>query len=151
MPRDRRLEITTVADRPDWPTPTALRQAARDVGLDVLCAPVRPTHKRLEPRTPIAVYAARTRADGLPFDPWLRAHVRAGGEIVGVAPTSWVVAGSLDEWLVWTGLPFDRSGAVEVPGALVPVECDVAADRVVYVEPNVWVLHRLEDGGSRRV
>jgi hypothetical protein len=129
----------------------ALRQATGDAGLDVLCAPVRPTHKHLEPRTPIAEYVGRTRADGLPFDPWLRTHVRAGGEIVGVAPTSWVIAGSLDEWRAWTGLPFDRSGAVEVPGALVPVECDVAAGRAVYVEPNVWVLHKLKDGGSRRV
>jgi GNAT superfamily N-acetyltransferase len=119
----------------------ALRQAAADVGLDVLDAPVRPTHKHLEPRTSMAEYAARTGADGLPCDPWLRTHVRAGGKIAGIAPASWVVAGSLAEWRSWTGLPFDRSGPVEVEGGLVPVDCDVAADRAVYVEPNVWVRH----------
>jgi hypothetical protein len=87
----------------------------------------------------MAEYVARTRADGLPCDPWLRTHVRAGGEIADVAPVSWVVAGSLAEWRSWTGLPFDRDGSVEVAGGLVPVDCDVEADRAVYVEPNVWV------------
>ncbi|MEU8224376.1 hypothetical protein [Kribbella sp. NPDC048915] len=29
----------------------------------------------------------------------------------------------------------------ERPEHLVPVDCDVAADRAVYVEPNVWVRH----------
>ncbi|HWD77681.1 MAG TPA: GNAT family N-acetyltransferase [Kribbella sp.] len=117
----------------------ALREAAAAVGLSVLDAPVRPTRKHLEPATPMSEYAARTRADGLPYDPWLRTHVRAGGRIVGVAHTSWVIAGSLAEWRSWTGLPFDSCGPVEVPGALVPVE--VSADRAVYVEPNVWVQH----------
>ncbi len=118
-----------------------LREAAADIGLSALDAPVRPTRKELEPLVAMDDYASRTRPDGLPFDPWLRTHVRAGGRIVGVAPASWVIAGSLAEWRSWTGLPFDRSGPVEVPGALVPVECDVVADRAVYVEPNVWVRH----------
>ncbi|MGW7685060.1 N-acetyltransferase [Kribbella sp. NPDC054772] len=120
----------------------ALRDASAGLGLDVLDAPVRPTHKHLEPTSSIHDYASRMRPDGLPFDPWLRTHVRGGGQITGIAPTSWVIAGSLAEWRSWTGLPFDRSGPVEVPGALVPVECDVAADRAVYVEPNVWVRHQ---------
>jgi GNAT superfamily N-acetyltransferase len=121
----------------------ALRDAAAGLGLGQLHAPVRPSHKHLEPGTPMHEYATRTRADGLPFDPWLRTHVRAGGEIVGLAPTSWVVAGSLQEWRRWTGLPFDQDGSVEVPGALVSVQCDVEAGCAVYVEPNVWVRHRL--------
>jgi GNAT superfamily N-acetyltransferase len=120
----------------------ALRQAAADTGLDVLDAPVRPTHKHHEPQTSMDEYVARRRADGLPFDPWLRTHVRAGGRIAGVAPASWVIAGSLAEWRAWSGLSFDRSGPVEVEGGLVPVDCDVAADRAVYVEPNVWVRHK---------
>lgn len=119
----------------------ALREAAASLGLNALDAPVRPTHKHLEPLVAMDDYTSRTRSDGLPFDPWLRTHVRAGGRIVCVAPASWVIAGSLAEWRTWTGLPFDRSGPVEVVGALVPVECDVVADRAVYVEPNVWVRH----------
>ncbi|MEV5960236.1 GNAT family N-acetyltransferase [Kribbella sp. NPDC051952] len=121
----------------------ALRDAAADLGFDCLDAPVRPTSKHVEPQTPMTAYAHRVREDGLPFDPWLRTHVRAGGELAGVAPASWVIVGSLAEWRRWTGLPFDRSGSVEVPGALVPVRCDVEGDCATYVEPNVWVRHRL--------
>ncbi len=42
-----------------------------------------------------------------------------------------------------TGLPFDRSGPVIVPKALTPVHCDVEHDYAVYVEPNVWVRHKI--------
>jgi GNAT superfamily N-acetyltransferase len=122
---------------------SALRDTAADAGLDALDAPVRPTNKHREPHTPIRAYAEGTRADGLPVDPWLRTHVRAGGNLTGVAAASWVVAGSLADWRDWTDLPFDRSGSVVVPGALVPIECDVEAGRAVYVEPNVWVRHQL--------
>ena len=121
----------------------ALRQAASSAGLRRLVAPVRPTWKDREPRTPMSSYAERVRDDGLPYDPWLRTHVRAGGRIVGVAPTSWVVAGTLAEWRTWTGLPFDSDGYVDVPHALAPVHCSVAADVAVYVEPSVWVEHVL--------
>ncbi|MFJ2030341.1 N-acetyltransferase [Streptosporangium sp. NPDC087985] len=121
----------------------AMRDNAARLGFTELLAPVRPNAKHLEPRTPMAEYAARTRPDGLPVDPWLRVHVRAGGTIVKVAPRSMTVAGTLAEWRKWTGRPFDESGPVEVARALVPVHCDLDHDHAVYVEPNVWVRHRL--------
>ncbi|MEU8247024.1 N-acetyltransferase [Nonomuraea sp. NPDC048916] len=121
----------------------AMRDHAAAMGFAELVAPVRPNQKHLEPHTPMTEYAFRTRADGLPYDAWLRVHVRAGAKIVKVAPRSMVVAGTLDEWRAWTGLPFDRTGMIEVPGALSPVHCDVAHDHAVYVEPNVWVSHPL--------
>lgn len=65
------------------------------------------------------------------------------GQIVGTAPTSWLVSGTLQEWRSWTGLPFDRSGPVEVPGALTTVHCNVESGHAIYVEPNVWVQHTL--------
>jgi hypothetical protein len=71
----------------------------------------------------------------------LRVHVRAGGRIVKVCPASMAIPGSLAQWRSWTGLPFDRSGPVEVPGALTPVQVSVEHDHAVYVEPNVWVRH----------
>lgn len=120
-----------------------LRDAAREQGHDALLAPVRPTTKDRQPRTPATEYAVSVREDGLPVDPWLRVHVRAGGTVVKVAPASMVIAGSLAQWRSWTGLPFDRDGDVEVPGALVPVHCDLRHDYAVYVEPNVWVRHDL--------
>jgi hypothetical protein len=104
-------------------------------------APVRPTVKALEPLTPMAEYIARTREDGLPTDPWLRVHIRAGGRIEKVAPTSMVVPGTIADWRRWTGMEFAASGPTVVPGALVPVHVSLEHDHAVYVEPNVWVRH----------
>lgn len=123
---------------------TAMRDNARAAGFSELVAPVRPSAKHLEPDTPLADYAFRTRQqDGLPHDPWLRVHVRAGGVIHSIAPASRTVVGSLDQWRGWTGLPFDSDGPVTVPGALVPVYCSARHHNAVYCEPNAWVRHRL--------
>jgi GNAT superfamily N-acetyltransferase len=119
----------------------ALSANAGRHGFDELVAPVRPSAKA-DVSEPMSVYAFRTRDDGLPLDPWLRVHVRAGGRIDSVAPRSMVIPGTLEEWREWTGLPFDRTGTVEVPKALAPVHCDAEHGVAVYVEPNVWVRHR---------
>lgn len=121
----------------------ALRKNARRLGFDTLVAPVRPLGKQAEPHIPMVEYIARRRDDGLPADPWLRAHVGVGGEITGVAPYSMTVPGTLEQWRHWTGLPFDRSGPTIVPGALVPIITDLNHDYAVYVEPNVWIHHQL--------
>lgn len=121
----------------------AMRENVRRLGHRELWAPLRPTAKDREPETPFAEYCARRRADGLPFDPWVRTHVRAGAEIVKIAARSVVIPGTLAEWRQWTGLPFDRSGPVIVPGALVPVHVSLEQDHAVYVEPNLWVRHPL--------
>lgn len=112
-------------------------------GFGDLYAPVRPSAKHSEPLVRFADYAARTGADGLPADPWVRAHVRAGGRILGVAPFSMVIAGTLAEWRRWTGIGFAESGPVVVPGALAPVYVACEDDYAVYVEPNLWVHHRI--------
>src|SRR6266487_3009318 len=123
-----------------------IRRAALDRQLGRrgnLVSAVRPTAKHRHPHMPIAEYAAWSRADGLPYDPWLRVHVRAGGRIVGVCHRAMVIPGTLAEWRSWTGLPFDTSGLVVVPDALVPVHCDTVHEHAAYVEPAVWVHHRL--------
>lgn len=142
------IEITVATDRQGRGISgrmlAAMRDNVRRLGFDRFVAPVRPSAKSAEPRTLIDEYAYRTReADGLPHDPWLRVHVRAGGVIERVAHTSMTVSGSLEQWRAWTGLPFDTTGEVEVPGALVPVHCEAERGYAVYVEPNVWVRHRL--------
>jgi hypothetical protein len=120
----------------------AMRDNVARLGFRDLVAPVRPTGKQ-DRNTPIDEYAFATREDGLPVDPWLRVHVRAGGRIVNVAHHSMVMTGTLAQWRMWTGLPFDTTGPVDVPNALVPVHCDVNQNEAVYVEPNVWVHHRI--------
>jgi GNAT superfamily N-acetyltransferase len=121
----------------------AMRDNARRLGFADLYAPLRPTDKHREPLTPFADYVARQRADGLPFDSWVRTHVRAGARIVKVAPCSMVIAGTIAEWRRWTGLGFTESGQAIVLGALSPVHVSLEQDHAVYVEPNLWVHHRL--------
>lgn len=142
------IEITVATDRQGRGISgrmlAALRENVRRLGFGELVAPVRPSAKSGEPYVLIEEYAHRTRAaDGLPYDPWLRVHVRAGGVVESVAPASMTVSGSLKQWRKWTGLPFEESGPVEVPGALVPVHCEAERGYAVYVEPNVWVRHQV--------
>ena len=122
---------------------TAMRDNAQRLGFRELYAPLRPTDKHHEPSTPFAEYVHRRRADGLPFDSWIRTHVRAGAEIVKIAPRSMTIPGTLAEWRNWTGLPFAGSGLAIVPGALSPIHVSLEQDHAVYVEPNLWVRHPL--------
>ncbi|MET8977501.1 N-acetyltransferase [Streptomyces sp. NPDC004539] len=121
----------------------ALLDHARAAGFTDLVGPVRPSAKHRRPELTLAEYVALRRPDGLPEDPWLRVHTRVGGEVLQVCPASMTISGSLAQWREWTGLPLDTDGPVEVPGALTPVTVNVAHDHAVYVEPNVWVRHRL--------
>ena len=121
----------------------AMLRLTAERGLRHFVAPVRPPGKAEEPEVPMGVYAARTDDAGLPADPLLRAHAKLGSRIVGIAPASMTIAGSVEDWREWTGLPFDTSGPVVVPGALTPVFCDVDHRAAVYVEPNVWVHQRI--------
>jgi hypothetical protein len=121
----------------------AMRRNAADRGYASLVAPVRPTAKHRHPNMSMVEYANLCRDDGLPIDPWLRVHVRAGGRITGVAARAMTIPGSLSDWRDWTGAPFDTTGPVEVPEALVPLYCDTVHDYAVYCEPCVWVHHRL--------
>jgi hypothetical protein len=118
-------------------------ERARAAGLRALIACVRPTEKHRYPLTPIERYAAWTRPDGLPFDAWLRVHVRLGGRIVRAAPGSMVTSGTVAEWEERTGLVFPESGPYVVPFATNPVVVDREADRVVYHDANIWVVHDL--------
>jgi len=140
------LEITVAPDHRGNGLATTLievmREAACRRGLAGLVAPVRPARKALEPDIPMPDYLARTRDDGSPADPWLRTHVRAGGEVRAICPASMTIGASLQDWRTWTGLALDRPGPTMVPGALVPVHVDTRQDHAVYVEPNVWVVHR---------
>jgi hypothetical protein len=120
-----------------------MRRIAAAQGVADLVAPVRPSLKHRYPLVPMERYAAWTRPDGLPFDPWLRVHVRLGATVERVCPLSMQIPGTVAEWEEWAAMAFPESGSYVVPGALVPVEVDVEADHVLYVEPNVWMRHRL--------
>lgn len=120
----------------------ALRDHAVDAGLSRVIAPVRPTAKATYPTIPIEAYAHWRRPDDTPFDPWLRTHERVGGTIIGVAPRSQTLTGSVTEWSEWTGLALPGSGDYVIPDGLALLHVDRDADTGVYHEPNVWVRHR---------
>ncbi|GAB5468167.1 MAG: transferase [Rhodospirillales bacterium] len=123
-------------------TRETIRLAARH-GLRSVILPVRPNGKADFPLIAMADYLGWTDAQGLPYDPWLRVHIRLGGEVLGICAQSMIIPASVADWSRWTGLAFPGSGAYVVPGALVPVEIDLEQDQGLYREPNVWVVHEI--------
>ena len=120
-----------------------MKAIASREGLGALVAPVRPSWKERYPLTPIERYAAWTRDDGQPFDPWLRIHLRLGGEVLKAEAESLLITGAVADWEAWTGLAFPDSGEYVFPHGLAPLTVDREADLGSYWEPNVWVLHRV--------
>jgi hypothetical protein len=120
-----------------------MKHVAAKEGFSDLIAPVRPSWKERYPLTPIERYAMWRREDALPFDPWIRIHVRLGGEILTPAPRSLRITGTVKEWEQWSGMRFPESGEYLPQGALAPLVIDVPGDVGEYYEPNVWVRHRV--------
>jgi len=121
----------------------AMMALARRRQLSSLIVPVRPTRKSGYPLTPMEKYILWKREDGSPFDPWLRVHIRLGGTILKVADASVAISGTVADWERWSGMAFPESGSYVVSGALSPVAINREGDQGVYLEPNVWVCHRI--------
>ncbi|MDJ1131022.1 hypothetical protein [Streptomyces iconiensis] len=117
-----------------------VRTLAALLSLRAALAPVRPTRKCARPREPMADYIRCKRPDGLPEDPWLRTHVRAGGRVVGVAAESTVMEAPLTDWRRW-GAALSPDGVWTIEGALAPLEPLPDGCSARYTEPNVWVVH----------
>src|SRR5262245_13746668 len=94
----------------------AMRSIAARHGLRELIAPVRPTLKHRYPMTSMRRYVRWTRADGAPFDPWLRLHWRLGARFLRVAPRSMIVSGTVAQWEAWTAMRFPESGRTSFAG-----------------------------------
>ena len=120
---------------------TAMRRLADERGLARVIAPVRPTLKARYPLTPIDQFAAWTRDDGAPLDPWIRTHWRLGARIIATAPRSQTMVGTVAEWETWTDMLFPASGDYVIPNGLTVLQIDREADQGTYVEPNVWLQH----------
>jgi hypothetical protein len=128
----------------------AMRGLAAAHGLRHLVAPVRPSLKGTYPLTPMARYAAWTRADGLLFDPWLRVHQRLGARILRITPQGNTVRATIAEWEEWAGFALPESGRYVVPAAFQPIAVDRGRNRVRYEEANVWMLHPVPTARGRR-
>lgn len=118
-----------------------MRALAAERGFGAALAPLRPVWKERYPLVGIDRYAAWTRADGLPFDPWIRMHVALGARILRSEPRSLRISGTVGDWEDWTGMEFPETGKYVFPQGLAPLMIDREADTGLYFEPNVWVVH----------
>jgi GNAT superfamily N-acetyltransferase len=116
-----------------------VQRIAREAGHESVIAPVRPTLKDRYPLIPIERYVEWRRDDGSHFDPWIRAHERLGGVIVGPCRDSMLIRAPVADWQEWTGMQFPEDGVYIVPGMLAPLE--VLEGIGTHVEPNVWMRH----------
>ena len=121
-----------------------MRSLAISKGMARLIVPVRPSLKSQYPLTPMESYIQWNNDQGLPFDPWLRVHVRNGGRIVKVCPLAMRIEGTIADWKTWTGMDFPETNDYIIPGALQPVSMDLKSDLGRYLEPNVWISHPLD-------
>ncbi len=121
---------------------TAMRELAQERSWPRVVAPVRPTLKARYPLTPIDRFAAWTREDGAPLDPWLRTHWRLGAKVVAMAPASQKMTAAVAQWERWAGLLFPDSGDYIIPDGLSILRVDRGRDQGTYIEPNVWMQHR---------
>ena len=121
----------------------AMRAIGEAKGFKYLVAPVRPNQKSKYPLISIDDYIKWTNDEGLPFDAWLRVHVRAGARIIKPCHEAMTIPGSCAEWEKWTGMKFPQTGQYVIPGALHPIEINVEKDEGVYIEPNVWMVHEI--------
>jgi hypothetical protein len=117
---------------------------ARRSGLAPLVAPVRPVWKDRFPLHAIEDYAWWRRRDGLPFDPWIRVHIRLGARILRPEPRSMEITAPVPDWEAWTGCRFRRDGNFVFPGGLAPLTVAGRVGR--YWEPNVWMQHDIGTG-----
>ncbi|KAJ5716403.1 hypothetical protein N7493_008314 [Penicillium malachiteum] len=153
-----------------------MKETAVSEQLQALVVPLRPTRKCEYPHMDMSSYINWPVTDGcpvtnramrpvrtmcmqganLPFDPWLRKHLRLGGKVIKVAKNSMTVRGTDAEWRQWTDVNFEdlaklSPGCLEgndyidviIPSGLVPVQYSRQEKIGIYKEPNVWILHEL--------
>ncbi|HDS01542.1 MAG TPA: GNAT family N-acetyltransferase [candidate division Zixibacteria bacterium] len=112
-------------------------------GMGNLLAPLRPTLKSNYPSMPFDEYIDKKAENGETFDPWIRIHLRLGGEIIKIMDKSITVTGTLSEWEEWTDMKFPESGDYTIKGGMQPLVIDEAKNVGIYTEPNLWVRHRI--------
>jgi GNAT superfamily N-acetyltransferase len=141
-----------IAIHPDYQSQglsSKMVQAMRTIGqskqFKYLVAPVRANQKSKYPLISIDDYIKWTNDKGLPFDAWLRVHARVGAKIIKPCHEAMSIPGTCAEWEEWTGLTFPQSGQYIIPGALNPMEMNLEKDEGIYVEPNVWMMHQLDE------
>ncbi|MCK4662382.1 MAG: hypothetical protein KAT68_05925 [Bacteroidales bacterium] len=117
------------------------KKLAKTKGFSNLILPVRPTLKSKYPTISMKNYI-KWEKNALPFDPWIRVHIKSGGKILKIANPSMTITGTIADWEKWTDMYFGESGQYIIPGALNPVTINLEKNTGKYIEPNVWILHK---------
>lgn len=118
------------------------KEIAKSRNLDKVLIPVRPTRKSEFPKVPFEEYINK-KENGRYFDPWLNLHYSVGGRFVNICERSMLAEADLKTWKEWIGMDFKESGEYEVAQALAPIKVDKENNKAVYIEPNVWIEHRI--------
>lgn len=120
-----------------------MKQLARNLGIRRVIAPLRPSKKELYPLTPITRYVSWVREDGLPYDPWIRIHLRLGAHLAGICEHSIQISATLDTWSEWSGLIFPEDGLYILPGGAAPLTVSRVNNCGDYTAGGIWVVHEV--------
>ena len=115
---------------------------AKELNIDSVIVPLRPSEKQQYPLIPLKDYITWQNKDGLPFDHWLRVHIKLGAEVFNICGKSMQIIGTIEQWESWTRLRFPGTGEYVIPGAICPLVIDTDANQGCYTEPNIWLVHR---------
>ena len=113
--------------RPDWATRS------------------RPYDRRGSTATPSSAWLSTRRGNATTAGlstPGFRTHQRMGGRIVGPAPNSMVIPGTVRDWEQWADMVLPVSGEYVIPDALNLLRVNREEDLAVYHEENLWIEHR---------
>lgn len=120
-----------------------IKKICAQKGIKKLIIPIRPTLKSKYPINDMDNYINWKNVKGLPFDPWLRVHVKQKGKIIRTCKSAVEIKGTIKQWEGWTNMKFPESGWYVVKGALCPIKIDTEKNLGIYIEPNVWVSHEI--------
>jgi len=118
---------------------TTLRDCASALGYEGLLAPVLPSARAHMPQLSISEYAQMRLPDGRHFDPWVRAHERVGGRIIGTTERSMYWWGEREQWQEWTGMQLPENGSLLIDGSSGWLELVDGYGELV--EGSLWLLH----------
>lgn len=116
---------------------------AGELDIDSVIVPLRPSEKQQYPLIPLKDYIRWQNEDGLPFDPWLRVHIKLGAELFHICGKSMQITGTIEQWESWTQLRFPGTGEYVIPGAICPLIIDTHKNQGCYTEPNIWLVHHI--------
>jgi GNAT superfamily N-acetyltransferase len=118
-----------------------LKEHAKQNNFENLIAPVRPSLKQLHPDINMEEYINWKNNKNEIYDPWLRTHIKCGGEIINICKSSMTIIEPINFWKLWVD-NLNEDGTYIIPGGLVPLQINNGMG--IYQEPGIWINHSLK-------